>query len=83
MPLVISFSGNQKHLYCLDLCLQVKNILKLHGAKREFYISDLVTHVITENVNFPEYEQAKDAKLAIVKVISKVYHLLFVAYFLL
>ena len=47
----------------------MKNLLKLHGAKREFYISDLVTHVITENINFPEYEQAKDAKLTIVKVI--------------
>jgi len=46
---------------------QVKNLLKLHGASREFYISDLVTHVIAENINFPEYEQAKDAKLAIVK----------------
>ena len=43
-------------------------MLKLHGAKREFYISDLVTHVITESINFPEYDQAKDAKLAIVKV---------------
>ena len=40
----------------------------MHGAKREFYISDLVTHVITDDVSFAEYEQAKDAKLAIVKV---------------
>ena len=46
----------------------MKNQLKLHGAKREFYISDLVTHVIAENTNFPEHEQAKDAKLDIVKV---------------
>ena len=49
----------------------MKNLLKLHGASREFYISDLVTHVIAENINFPEYEQAKDAKLAIVKVIDQ------------
>eukprot|EP00794_Sanderia_malayensis_P016834 gene16833-18532_t len=44
-----------------------KNILKQFGAKREFYISDLVTHVIADDVDFPEYEQVKDAKLDVVK----------------
>eukprot|EP00795_Rhopilema_esculentum_P012733 gene12733-3459_t len=47
---------------------EVKNLLKQCGAKREFYISELVTHVITDTISFPEYEQAKDAKLDIVKI---------------
>ena len=34
--------------------------LKEGGGKREFYMSDLITHVIAGNENFPEKEQCLD-----------------------
>ena len=40
--------------------LQIKALLKEGGAKKEFYVSDLVTHVITESANFPEKEECAD-----------------------
>ena len=38
----------------------MKALLKEGGAKKEFYISDLVTHVITENSSFAEKEECVD-----------------------
>ena len=35
------------HDFCISL--QVKNILKEGGGVREFYLNELVTHVITES----------------------------------
>lgn len=43
-------------------------MLKSGGAAREFYISDLVTHVIAKDTSFPQFNEAKDCNLAIVKV---------------
>ena len=48
--------------------MKVKQVLKSGGAAREFYISDLVTHVISTDTNFPQYSEAKDCNLTIVQV---------------
>lgn len=46
---------------------EVKQVLKSGRAAREFYISDLVTHVISTDTNFPQYSEAKDCNLTIVQ----------------
>ncbi|XP_078364227.1 PAX-interacting protein 1-like [Oculina patagonica] len=46
---------------------EVKQALKSGGAAREFYISDLVTHVIATDTNFPQLSEAKDCNLTIVQ----------------
>lgn len=46
----------------------MKQILKDGGATREFYISDLVTHVIADNIKFSQHEETKEFSLPIVKV---------------
>ena len=46
----------------------MKQVLKSGGAAREFYISDLVTHVIATDNSFPQYSEAKDCDLTIVQV---------------
>lgn len=46
---------------------EVKQVLKSGGAAREFYISDLVTHVISTGNNFPQCSEAKDYNLTIVQ----------------
>ena len=43
-------------------------MLKSGGAAREFYISDLVTHVIASDTDFPQFSEAKDCNLTIVQV---------------
>ena len=43
-------------------------MLKQGGATREFFFSNLTTHVISSTTKFPEYEQAKDIGIPIVKV---------------
>ena len=48
--------------------MKVKQVLKSGRAAREFYISDLVTHVISTDTNFPQYSEAKDCNLTIVQV---------------
>ena len=48
-------------------------MLKSGGAAREFYISDLVTHVIAKDTSFPQFSEAKDCNLTIVKVHVCVY----------
>ena len=52
----------------LLVIMKVKQVLKSGGAAREFYISDLVTHVISTDTNFPQYSEAKDCNLTIVQV---------------
>ena len=51
-----------------NIIFQVKQILKSGGATREFYISDLVTHVIATDIGFPQYAEAKEYNLTIVQV---------------
>lgn len=46
---------------------EVKQVLKSGGAAREFYISDLVTHVIAKDTSFPQFSEANDCNLTIVK----------------
>lgn len=46
----------------------MKQALKSGGAAREFYISDLVTHVIATDTSFPQFSEAKDCNLTIVQV---------------
>lgn len=46
----------------------MKQVLKSGGAAREFYISDLVTHVIATDTNFPQFSEAKECNLTIVQV---------------
>ncbi|XP_028393848.1 PAX-interacting protein 1-like [Dendronephthya gigantea] len=46
---------------------KVKDLLKQGGATREFFFSNLATHVISSTVDFPEYEQAKEIGIPIVK----------------
>lgn len=46
---------------------KVKQVLKSGGAAREFYISDLVTHVIAKDTKFPQFSEAKEYNLIIVK----------------
>ncbi|CAB3993743.1 Hypothetical predicted protein [Paramuricea clavata] len=46
---------------------KVKDILKQGGAAREFFFSNLATHVVSSTTNFPEYEQAKEAGIPMVK----------------
>ena len=46
----------------------MKQALKSGGAAREFYISDLVTHVIATDTNFPQFSEAKDCNLTVVQV---------------
>lgn len=48
---------------------QVKQVLKSGGAAREFYISDLVTHVIATDTSFPQFGEAKEYNLTIVQVL--------------
>lgn len=43
-------------------------MLKSGGAAREFYISDLVTHVIAKDTSFSQFSEAKEYNLTIVKV---------------
>lgn len=43
-------------------------MLKSGGAAREFYVSDLVTHVIAKDTGFPQFSEAKECNLTIVKV---------------
>lgn len=45
-------------------------MLKSGGAAREFYVSDLVTHVIAKDTGFPQFSEAKESNLTIVKVIN-------------
>ena len=47
----------------------MKQILKSGGAAREFYISDLVTHVIARDTSFPQFGEAKEYNLTIVQVL--------------
>ena len=47
---------------------QVKTLLTAGGATREFYVSDLVTHVIAGSTEFPEYSDAKEYGLTVVLV---------------
>jgi len=47
----------------------VKQVLKSGGAAREFYISDLVTHVIATDTSFPQFGEAKECNLTIVQVL--------------
>ena len=54
--------------------LQVKQVLKSGGAAREFYVSDLVTHVIAKDTGFPQFSEAKECNLTIVKVINSKVH---------
>ena len=49
----------------------MKQVLKSGGAAREFYISDLVTHVIAKDTKFPQFSEAKEYNLIIVKVLHK------------
>lgn len=46
----------------------MKQVLKSGGAAREFYISDLVTHVIATDTSFPQFSEAKECNLTIVQV---------------
>jgi hypothetical protein len=46
----------------------VKDILKQGAATREFFFSDLATHVVSTTTDFPEYEQAKEFGIPVVKV---------------
>lgn len=46
---------------------EVKQVLKSGGAAREFYVSDLVTHVIAKDTGFPQFSEAKECNLTIVK----------------
>ncbi|KAK2568143.1 PAX-interacting protein 1 [Acropora cervicornis] len=50
-------------------CFKVKQVLKSGGAAREFYISDLVTHVIAKDTSFPQFNEAKEYNLTIVEVL--------------
>ena len=45
---------------------EVKTLLTAGGATREFYVSDLVTHVIAGSTEFPEYSDAKEYGLTVV-----------------
>ena len=47
----------------------MKQVLKSGGAAREFYISDLVTHVIAKDTSFPQFNEAKEYNLTIVEVL--------------
>ena len=38
---------------CCAILQQVKNILKQGGGMREFYLNELVTHIITESAPDP------------------------------
>ncbi|EDO41034.1 predicted protein [Nematostella vectensis] len=49
---------------------KVKQQLKQGGARREFYISDLVTHVITDSADFPQHSEAEEFNLPIVLIPS-------------
>ena len=51
----------------------MKQVLKSGGAAREFYISDLVTHVIATDTSFPQFGEAKEYNLTIVQVLFSVY----------
>lgn len=46
----------------------MKQILKQEGAKKEFYISDLVTHVISDTDDEALINDAKEYDLPIVMV---------------
>jgi hypothetical protein len=46
----------------------VKQLLKQGGAKKEFYISDLVTHVISDTDEEALVNEAKEYNLPIVRV---------------
>ncbi|XP_012566719.2 PAX-interacting protein 1 isoform X1 [Hydra vulgaris] len=45
---------------------ELKQCLKDGGAMREFYISDLVTHVISDSCDFPQLHQVVESKIPIV-----------------
>lgn len=47
----------------------MKQVLKSGGAAREFYISDLVTHVIATDTSFLQFGEAKEYNLTIVQVL--------------
>ena len=46
----------------------MKQLLKQGGASREFFVSNLATHIVASNTDFPEYHQAKDSGIVVVKV---------------
>ena len=46
----------------------MKQILKDGGATREFYISDLVTHVIAIDTDFSQHQETTEFSLPVVKV---------------
>ena len=50
----------------------MKQVLKSGGAAREFYISDLVTHVIATDTSFLQFGEAKEYNLTIVQVLFSV-----------
>ena len=47
----------------------MKQVLKSGGAAREFYISELVTHVIATDTSFPQFGETKECNLTIVQVL--------------
>ena len=51
---------------------QVKTMLKEGGGKKEYYVSDLVTHVITENTMEEEFRD----KLTVISLISLISYLI-------
>ena len=46
----------------------MKQVLKDGGATREFYISDLVTHVIAVDTDFSQHQETTEFSLPVVKV---------------
>lgn len=46
---------------------KVKQLLKQGGASREFFVSNLATHIVSSTTDFPEYNQAKDIGIPVVK----------------
>lgn len=48
--------------------MKVQQSLKQGGATKEFYISDLVTHVISDSSDFALADEAKEYKLPVVTV---------------
>ncbi|XP_063689022.1 PAX-interacting protein 1-like [Bolinopsis microptera] len=62
-----------KYFVTADVSDEIKALLKEGGAKKEFYVSDLVTHVITESANFSEREDCSD-KLTVKSTWVKLSH---------
>lgn len=44
----------------LDVCLQVEDLLQRGGGKKDPYLSEMITHVIVEDVTEDDYQEAKE-----------------------